>query len=89
MGIIGLIFTLFLALIVIAFTLLNAQGVEVNYLIGSAEMPLAVVLLLSLIVGMLITAFLMGISLIKLKSKNKSLENKLKHSQTLTTEPQH
>ncbi|MCS5712021.1 lipopolysaccharide assembly protein LapA domain-containing protein [Candidatus Berkiella aquae] len=81
MRIISLLLTLLLIIVGIAFAALNAKAVEINYLIGQTELPLAALLLISLIVGILISVLLLGSSMIKLKTKNKWLESKVKRIQ--------
>lgn len=78
MRIITLLLTLMLIIAGIAFAALNAKAVQVNYLIGTIELPLAVILLVALSVGILLSIFILGMSLLKLKAKNKWLESKLK-----------
>ncbi|MBS0286042.1 MAG: LapA family protein [Proteobacteria bacterium] len=78
---IGILLTILLIILGIAFTALNAQSVELNYLLGSKQLPLAAVLLLSLTIGVVLTGFTLGFSLLKLKAKNKWLESKLKKTQ--------
>ena len=46
-------------LLTVAFTLLNADKVLVNFLIGKAEVPLAVVALISLGVGFLLAVLVL------------------------------
>lgn len=89
MKIIGALLTLLLIIVGIAFAALNAQAVEINYLLGTKQIPLAAVLLLSLAIGILISIFLMGFGIIKLKAKNKWLETKLKHVQEQMAQGQH
>lgn len=81
MRIVSILLTLLLIIVGIAFAALNAKAVEINYLIGKTELPLAVILLIALTSGILMTMLLMGVSLIKLKAKNKRLQSKLKHTQ--------
>lgn len=78
---IGILLTILLIIVGIAFTALNAQAVEVNYLLGSKQFPLAAMLLLCLAIGVLATGFILGFSLLKLKAKNKWLESRLKKTQ--------
>jgi len=82
MRIISVLLTLLLIIVGIAFAALNAKAIEINYLIGKSELPLAVILLISFICGIVISMLLLGVSLIKLKAKNKWLENKVKKTQT-------
>ena len=88
MRIISLLLTLLTLLIVIAFTLLNAKTVEVNYLIGSMTLPLAVIMLITLLIGTILSGVFLGFSIIKLKAQNKWLESKLRHSHSAITPPQ-
>ncbi|MBN9288721.1 MAG: hypothetical protein BGO43_08610 [Gammaproteobacteria bacterium 39-13] len=86
MRIIGVVLTILLIIVGIAFTALNAQSVEINYLIGEKNLPLAVILLASLTLGIVLSVLLMGFSLLKLKAKNKWLESKLKKAQEQLTQ---
>lgn len=65
----------------IAFAALNAEVVKFNYLIGKTEIRLAWLLLFSFIIGTVLTMVLLGVSVIKLKAKNKWLEGKIKRAQ--------
>lgn len=81
MRIISIIVTLLVVVFGVAFTILNAQRVDVNYLIGNTTMPLAVILLLSFVLGSFMTLLLMGLGLVKLKAKNVWLSSQLKRSE--------
>ncbi len=89
MRIVGILLLIVVIITGIAFTALNSKVVELNYLIGSKALPLAAILLISLIAGVLVTSLIMGFSLIKLKAKNKWLESKLKRTQEQLTQIQH
>ena len=89
MRIIGVILTLLLVIVGIVFTALNAQIVEVNYLIGTKQFPLAAVLLVCLVLGVVMSVFIMGFGIIRLRAKNKWLEIKLKRAQEQLTQAQH
>jgi len=84
MQIVGLVLTLLLIVVGTAFAALNSKSVAINYLLGSKELPLALVMLVSMSVGIIISLFFLGVNIIKLKARNKSLENKLKRSQETT-----
>jgi len=75
--IIGLLLTLLLTIVGIAFAALNANAVHVNYLIGSSELPLIVILLVSFFMGILMSMLILGTSLLKVMAKNKWLKHKL------------
>jgi putative membrane protein len=83
MRILSILLTLLLIIVGIAFAALNAKAVEINYLIGQTELPLAVVLLIALTSGIVITVLLLGVSLIKLKAQNTRLKSKLKNAEPL------
>lgn len=78
MRIISIIITVLLILLGVAFTALNAQPVHVNYLFGGAELPLAVIILISIIVGSVIALLLMGMGIIKLKAQIAWLSSQVK-----------
>jgi putative membrane protein len=78
MRFVTIILTILLIVIGIAFAALNAKPVDINYLIGTTQLPLAVILLISLAIGMFLSVLMTGVTLIKLKAKNKWLEAKLK-----------
>ena len=78
---IGMLLTILLIILGIAFTALNAQSVEVNYLLGSKQLPLAAILMICLTLGVLVTGLSMGYSVLKLKAKNKWLESRLRKTQ--------
>lgn len=51
--IIGLIFLVILAALVLSFTSLNAQSIQINYYFGATELPLAMAMVISVVVGIL------------------------------------
>ena len=81
MRIIGFFLTIVVLIIGIAFAALNANVVEINYLIGTKNLPLVASLLVSMAIGIIISALFLGINVITLKAKYKLLENKLKKTQ--------
>jgi putative membrane protein len=81
MRILSVLLTLLLIIVGIAFAALNAKAVEINYLFGKTELPLAVILLISLAIGIVMSALVFGVSIIKLKAKNAWLESKQKRAQ--------
>lgn len=78
MKIIGLLTTILIVSIGVVFSVLNAHSVHVKYLIGEADLPMVVLLLITLIMGMLISFIIFGWSLLKLKSQNHRLKAQLK-----------
>jgi lipopolysaccharide assembly protein A len=87
--IVSLIFTLLLIAVGVVFAALNAKPVEINYLVGARELPLVVILLAFLTLGILLSIIVMGISILKLKTKNKWLESKLKKANEQLTQVPH
>ncbi len=76
---------IFLLLIVIAgvtFSYINATPVVLHYFVGQASMPLSLLLVLTLGVGILLGILSLIIPLLRVKSKNASLQRKLKNSQS-------
>lgn len=78
MRIIGILTSVVVIAAGVAFSVLNAQKVSINYLLGKADLPLALLLLLALVVGMGIAFLVFGFNVVKLKSQNHFLRSKLK-----------
>lgn len=76
-----ILLTLFIVAMGIAFTALNSSAIQINYLIGSKMVPLALLLLIALVIGALFSMLIMGLSILQLRAKNVLLEKKLKRSQ--------
>ena len=72
------ILTGIVVLIGITFSVLNAEQVTVNYYFGHYKLPLSMLLLLSISFGLLLGFCTSLIKIIKLRSKNYCLKNKLK-----------
>lgn len=89
MRIVSVLLTLLLIIVGITFAALNAKAVEINYVIGITELPLPVILLVSLALGIVLSVIFMGISILKLIAKNKWLESKLKRTQEQLAQIQH
>lgn len=87
MRLVTLILTLIIIIVGVSFAALNAKMVEVNYLIGSKTLPLVVILLLSLVVGSLLSLLVLGLSLLRMKAKNKWLAHKLKQAKEELAKP--
>lgn len=52
-----LFFSLFVIILGVVFAVLNAEDVQLNYYLGSIELPLSLVLVLSMIIGALLGIF--------------------------------
>ncbi|MDC3412432.1 LapA family protein [Terrihalobacillus insolitus] len=72
--ILALVFAVFVAI----FAVINVDPVQVNYLFGNGEAPLVLVILISVLMGGVITAAVGAVKLIRLQRKIKTLtqENK-------------
>ncbi|WP_164668506.1 LapA family protein [Virgibacillus doumboii] len=72
------ILALIFVIIVAIFAVINVDPVEVNYLFGSGEAPLILVILFSVLMGGIITAAVGLVRMIHLQRERKSLlaENK-------------
>ncbi|MFC7320991.1 LapA family protein [Halobacillus campisalis] len=80
------IFALIFALIVAVFAVINVGNVEVNYLFGSGQAPLILVILFSVLLGGLITALVGARRFYQLKREIKQLKNeKMNENSSSTT----
>lgn len=64
-----IVLMIMIILLVAAFTALNAQSVEVKYIIGSRSLPLAVVCFIALISGLILGFLIMLGKVLRLKKK--------------------
>ena len=69
-----IILALIFALIVAVFAVINVEPVEVNYLFGIGQAPLILVILISVLMGGLITAAFGTLRLLKLQRQIRVLE---------------
>ncbi|MGP4107162.1 LapA family protein [Virgibacillus sp. L01] len=77
------ILAIIFVIIVAVFAIINVDPVEVNYLFGSGEAPLILVILFSVLMGGIITASVGLMKMIHLQRERKSLlaeNNQLKES---------
>ncbi len=81
MKIVRVVLLTIIILIVAAFTALNAQWVEVKYLIGTRSLPLAVVCFIALISGLLLGYLIMLGKVLSLKKQVFLLNYKMKHTE--------
>lgn len=77
--------TLFAVLIAV-FTILNSTKVEVNFIIRSAEINLIFVILLSVLLGMILSTILWSVQTVKWRRKNKELTASLSAMQEQRTD---
>lgn len=78
MRIVSTLFLLLLILLGVTFAGLNAEPIAVNYYIGTAKLPLSLLLVVTLVLGGLLGLIFNIISYIKLKSANLRLRQRLK-----------
>lgn len=67
------------ALLGISFAILNAHPVSVHYYIGARDVPLSLLLFLSLVLGILIGLFSLYPRIFKLKLENRRLRRSVNH----------
>jgi putative membrane protein len=79
--IIGIIFFVVLLTAGLSFSLLNSTSVELNYYFGSAEMPLAFALVITLAIGALFGILGMLSVVIKLKRESMRLKKTIRASE--------
>ncbi|UOQ46278.1 lipopolysaccharide assembly protein LapA domain-containing protein [Halobacillus salinarum] len=72
-----IISALIFALLIAIFAVINVDPVQVNYLFGSGEAPLILVIIISVLMGGLVTASVGAVRYFKLKRQNRSLRNQL------------
>ncbi|WP_051353128.1 LapA family protein [Thalassobacillus devorans] len=80
------ILALIFALLIAVFAVINVDPVEVNYLFGSGEAPLILVILISVLMGGIVTATLGAVRVYRLQREVKKLRSKQasKESQSAT-----
>lgn len=81
MKVLNILFIAAIILFGVTFSLLNGQNVDIKYYIGSASMPLPMLLALTLVIGMLMGLVLNLFSLIRLKIENKKLLKKVSQNE--------
>ncbi len=77
MKILTYLFALFLIFFGISFSLLNSNEVSINYFVGTVTLPLAILVILSLILGLLLGLFFSFISILRHKARLFHLKRKL------------
>ncbi|MCA1009790.1 lipopolysaccharide assembly LapA domain-containing protein [Halobacillus halophilus] len=75
-----IIFAFVFALIIAIFAVINVDPVQVNYMFGTGEAPLILVILISVLLGGLATASVGAVRYFKLKRENRSLKQKVEQS---------
>ncbi|MFC7060744.1 LapA family protein [Halobacillus seohaensis] len=72
-----IILALIFALLVAVFAVINVGDVQVNYLFGTGEAPLILVIIVSVLMGGLITASVGAVRYYQLKRENRGLHHKI------------
>ncbi|MFD2926078.1 LapA family protein [Halobacillus naozhouensis] len=75
-----IILALIFALVIAVFAVINVDPVQVNYLFGTGEAPLILVIIISALMGVLVTALAGAVRFFKLQRENRSLKNRFKES---------
>ncbi|MFG6114213.1 lipopolysaccharide assembly LapA domain-containing protein [Halobacillus sp. MO56] len=70
------ILALIFALLIAVFAVINVDPVEVNYLFGTGEAPLILVILISVLMGGIVTAALGAVRVYRLQREVKKLRSK-------------
>ena len=78
---IGFLFLLALAVMGLSFAVLNSQPVSLNYYFGEREIPLSMIVVVSLAAGALIGVLVSAGLILKLKAKVGHLRRKLRDAE--------
>ncbi|AKG04227.1 hypothetical protein AAV35_005140 [Salimicrobium jeotgali] len=81
-----IILAIIFALLVAIFAVINVDPVQVDYLFGSGEAPLILVILISVLMGGIITASVGSLRYFRLKQNYRSLEKKMQNGTENTPE---
>lgn len=84
--ILGLVFLLFVAVVVISFSSLNAQSIQINYYFGTKDIPLALAMVVSIAVGILFGFFASFGAIMRLKRENMRLKRTAKSTDRQLTQ---
>jgi len=79
--ILGYLFLLVVLILTLTFTTINVHTVQVNYYIGTQEVPLAVILGATLIIGALLGALVMMKPIMKLKLDSSKLRRNIRSNE--------
>ncbi|WP_153464647.1 MULTISPECIES: lipopolysaccharide assembly LapA domain-containing protein [Sediminibacillus] len=82
-----IILALIFALIVAIFAVINVEPVEVDYLFGTGNAPLILVILISVLMGGLITAAVGWVKVLRLQKEVRSLKKKNEQLDEPVAEP--
>ncbi|MBM7554650.1 LapA family protein [Thalassobacillus pellis] len=80
------ILALLFALLIAIFAVINVDPVEVNYLFGTGEAPLIIIILASVLMGGIVTAAAGSVRVFRLKKEVRHLKNSKKADKTAIEE---
>jgi len=78
MKIFSYLIVLLILILGVTFAILNAAPVAVHYYIGSQQLPLSLLLVMSFGIGLLIGLLVLGFNILRLKAKNRGLRKQLR-----------
>ncbi|WP_347549452.1 lipopolysaccharide assembly protein LapA domain-containing protein [Pseudalkalibacillus hwajinpoensis] len=84
----GLVVALTFALIIAVFSVVNVDPVQVNYVFGTSDWPLVLVILGSVLMGAILVLGFGMVKYYRLKRELKALKKENVKLQTTTTEPE-
>ncbi|MUV39526.1 uncharacterized protein JNUCC1_03404 [Lentibacillus sp. JNUCC-1] len=73
----AVIIAIIVVILVAIFAVINVDAVEVNYLFGTGQAPLVLVILISVLMGGILTASAGAIKMYQLQRENKKLKTEL------------
>ncbi len=82
----AIIFALVFTLIIALFAVINVESVPVNFLFGTTEAPLILIILFSVLMGSLLTGFIGFVKVYKLQREIKLLKSMPKEQHKLNDE---
>ncbi len=82
----SIILAIIFAVLIAIFAVINVDAVPVNYLFGTSEIPLILVILFSVLMGSLLTGAFGFVKVFKLQKEIKALRTKQNNSATIIEE---
>ena len=77
----GFLFLVVLVVLGLSFAVLNAQSVSLNYYFGYREIPLSMIVVLSLAAGAVIGVLVSAALILRMKAQNSQLRRKLRNAE--------
>lgn len=82
MRLISSLFIIIICVVTVAFALLNAELVSINYLLGERQLPLSLLVILILLMGILIGIVLSFRSILRSRMKTRTLTKQVEDLRT-------